>query len=512
MPNDLESSPTAGAGYLGTLPIVAFTKGGAEFAPRDEVWPIDEPHMKVVLNFGTLPLSLNLSHTLKVVLVWYSREFSLAHLQNVFTHLRRFFLSRMSASPIDSISVLDILNYRALMGVEKQWYLGSFSAVLKKWVDLGLPGVAPTVKQLLSELTFPGNPKGIATLTMDPRHGPLSPVELEGLQLALNDAHSRGKVTEAKYVLSWLFFALGQRPKQYCALKVCDVKREFLPNGAVQYVIRIPRAKQSGESIRPAFKERILSSEIGALTYNYAKSVEASFFGTLPHPEAAPLFPALANGSTFPGYEHHMSSLAVAQLFNSTVRRLGVKSERTGELLYLYPTRFRRTIGTRARDAGHGDLVIAELLDHSDTQSVKVYVGTTTAMIRRIDRALAMQLGSFAQAFVGKLIGDKSSASRAYDPNNVIRAPSIIDSAEEISSCCADNRCAFVKPIACYTCNSFEPWADGPHEQVMVFLLADRERLLETADITIASINDRTILAVAEVIQLCQAFNEKEDS
>ncbi|HEY2606133.1 MAG TPA: site-specific integrase, partial [Paraburkholderia sp.] len=63
-----------------------------------------------------------------------------------------------------------------------------------------------------------------------------------------------------------------------------------------------------------------------------------------------------------------------------------------------------------------------------------------------------------------------------------------------------------------YTCNSFEPWLDGPHEQVLEYLIVERERLIAAGDARIASINDRTILAVAEVIQLCEAARDERSA
>ena len=63
--------------------------------------------------------------------------------------------------------------------------------------------------------------------------------------------------------------------------------------------------------------------------------------------------------------------------------------------------------------------------------------------------------------------------------------------------------CGLAAPIACYTCKNFQPWLDGPHEAVLAHLLAKREQLLSTTDARIASVNDRTILAVAEVIRRC---------
>ena len=111
-----------------------------------------------------------------------------------------------------------------------------------------------------------------------------------------------------------------------------------------------------------------------------------------------------------------------------------------------------------------------------------------------------------AQAFSGKLIRGLTELSED-DRANVIRAPEITGNFHAISTCGKDGDCYLLKPIACYTCNSFEPWLDAPHEPVLAHLLAERDRLMDAGGPRIAAINDRAILAVAEVIQRCAATN-----
>jgi hypothetical protein len=179
-------------------------------------------------------------------------------------------------------------------------------------------------------------------------------------------------------------------------------------------------------------------------------------------------------------------------------------SERTGERVNITPLRFRRTLATRAAEEGHGPLVIARLLDHADTQNVGVYSASSPAIIERIDRAVAMQMAPIAQAFAGVLIQDESQASRGSDPSSRIIDLRIDRGGKTMGSCGQHGFCGFNAPIACYTCRNFEPWLDGPHDAVLGHLIAKREGLLKTSDKRIAALNDRTILAVAQVIRLCE--------
>jgi hypothetical protein len=181
---------------------------------------------------------------------------------------------------------------------------------------------------------------------------------------------------------------------------------------------------------------------------------------------------------------------------------LQVISERTCKPMNTSPIRFRRTIGTRAAQEGHGALVIAEILDHSDTQNVGVYVANRPEMAERIDKGVALELAPLAQAFKGKLVRTASEAIRGGDPSARIR--DLRFGEKEAGYCGSHGFCGFNAPVACYTCNSFEPWLDGPHELVLESLLAKRDRQLANGDKRIAAINDRTILAVAQVVQLCR--------
>lgn len=66
--------------------------------------------------------------------------------------------------------------------------------------------------------------------------------------------------------------------------------------------------------------------------------------------------------------------------------------------------------------------------------------------------------------------------------------------------------CGANAPIPCYTCNHFQPWLDGPHEEVLADLLAERDQVFKlTGDSVMAAVNDRSILAVVNVIQRCEA-------
>jgi len=185
-----------------------------------------------------------------------------------------------------------------------------------------------------------------------------------------------------------------------------------------------------------------------------------------------------------------------------------VYSERTGKALHTPAVRFRRTFATRAAAAGWNPPAIAEALGHSNTKNVMVYVEAIPDIAARIDRAMATEMAPLAQAFAGTLIKDEGEAVRGGDPASRIVDARLDRSGKPLGSCGQYSFCGFSAPLACYTCQHFQPWLDGPHESVRDYLLERRAHLLETASAQIAQINDRRLLAVEQVIQLCaQAKN-----
>lgn len=500
---------------IAALPSLARTRGGAVFDPAADKWVYRDGVNTVSLDFGPISsLAGGLQQSLKAVLLWYAENASASHLINTHSriiHLLRF-LSRGGERQILEITSADVLNYKASLAKGTEWYVGTLSGFLKKWHGLGIQGVSDDAVSLLRELRIKGNAKGVAVLTMDPLKGPYTSIEQESIQTALDNSYAEGAVDEAPYLLAWLFMALGQRPSQYAALKVCDISAATTADGDVNYILKMPRAKQRNKHPRADFKERPLVSQIGRPLLEYAQCIQARYASVLDDPSQAPMFPQKLPGELATGYEFHHTGLSLSQMLKGVLNKLQVYSERTGDLLHITPVRFRRTFGTRAAQEGHGELVIAEMLDHSDTQNVGVYVAAVPEIAARIDKAVAMELAPLAQAFIGRLIQDESEATRGDDPSSRIIDLRIDRSAQPMGSCGQYSFCGFSAPIACYTCRNFEPWLDGPHEAVLAHLLSKRDQLLKTTDERMASINDRTILAVSQVIQLCQASLAKEDS
>lgn len=485
-------------------------KSGAVFDADTEVWKFRDEVRTISLDFTQFSfLSSDLQNALRSTMVWFAENHSASYLQNLHGRMLHFVRHMAATNGATGISITNVavLNYRSSLDTTTEYYLSIVKVFLQKWHRLGYPGIDPNVMALFKAVRIKGNRKGAAVSTMDPIMGPFTNIELESIQSAVNDAYAAGLLTEAMYLLAWLFMALGQRPAQYAALKVCDVTAQPLADGTVLYLVRVPRAKKKNAGIRAAFKTRELVPQIGKPLFEYAQRVAANFTDTLTDSTMAPLFPQLHVTHMEGPFAYHQTAAQLGKALAITLETLSVLSVRTGKALNITPVRFRRTFGTRAAQQGHGELVIAELMDHADTQQVGVYVASVPEISARIDKAIAMELAPLAQAFKGVLIEDESQATRGVDPTSRI-VDLRIDKNAPMGSCGQYSFCGFNAPVACYTCKSFQPWLDGPHEAVLDKLLERRERLMKSSGPTIASINERTILAVAEVIQLCLLVKE----
>jgi integrase len=497
-----------------SLPETARTRSGVEFDPRSNKWVWRESTLAVSFNFLLITnLSPALLPGFKRCMLWYVENTSPSHARELFSRFRSFakFLENKTELPLTQINSAQILSYRSSLSENTRWYLASLSGMLKKWSDLA-PGISKDAIALLRQLRLPGNKKGEAVLTMDPDTGPYTDIEWQSIQVALKASYELSSISRSDYLLVNLFMLLGVRPVQIAELNVDDIHEILTSNGAKSYLLKIPRAKQRNTARRFQMKDRLITPSIGQLLLEHANEVRKKHAGSALDSVEIPMFTTVSNPNSTPlEHKFRCTSGSISGFFERAVLGLRVRSERTGEKIRVTATRFRRTIGTRAAAEGHGELIIAELLDHTDTQNVGVYVQSSPAIVERIDRAVAMRMAPLAQAFSGTLIRNESEASRKNDPSSRICDPRIEPSLKPMGNCGKYGYCGLLAPIACYTCANFQPWIDGPHLKVLDFLIQERDRLLETTDHRIASLNDRTILAAAEVARQCAAIQNPSE-
>jgi integrase len=496
------------------LPKTAKTRSHIEFEPDAPLWAFRDGNFRLSLNFKLLPdMCASLLLGLKKTLIWYLENRSAQTASHGFMEFLT--ISRLLASdrqgPIQRITQEDIL-FIKMSSDQAGFGLARGRGFLVRWTTLGAPGIDQDVKSLLRRLRLKQSPVGVAVATLDPKKGPLTEIEFESIQAALNAAYARSDISAEKLLLCYLLMSLGARPVQLASLKCCDLIAPLTSDG--DFILRVPRVKQPGQLDRSEFKARKLAVQIGRPLEAYLGSIRAEFAGRLGDASKAPMFPQRQqfDKANATGLEFHQTSNTVTRKVIKLFALLRVPSERLeGQPIPVSAVRFRRTFATRAAEEGWPLLVLAELMDHSNTRNVEVYAGLTTRIRAAFSRKIAMDMAPLAMAFGGKIIRGEGGATRPGPASRIIDLR-VDQSGAGMGSCGSHAHCGFARPIACYAgCHDFEPWLDGPHGSALDFMLARREHLMATTDLRIAAINDRAILGCAQVMLRCSQIMEGED-
>ena len=494
----------------------AKSKAGYIFNPMDESWKLDKD-ITVSVSQVTNLLHQDLVDGYIKTLIYYAENLSSSHTHLVNDALLRF-LKITKSSTITSSA---LINYRALLTKETEHNLARLRTLLRKWFSLGYTGVTDEITELLDSWVLKGAVKGDAIKRLDPIRGPLSDIELQAYNEGVIQAFERNDISLESMALGLVISNTGRRPIQISHLRVKDVLKGVNNRGEPVYLLNVPRAKQRASTFRGSFKQFALTHEVWVVLNTQAsdciKSIEQALGFALQDQDRLelPIFPNMneVNKITSPKEfreacikDHlHIKLDQIRRSVKEICKKAQIHSERTGSLLNIFPYRFRYTTGTRAAREGFGEMVIAELLDHSDTQNAGVYIENIPEHVESLDKAIGQQMARYAQAFAGVLVDDETDANRGKELNSRVKA-----NGSGIGTCGSYGFCGASVPVPCYTCMHFQPWLNGQHEIVYDELISERKRLLDvTNDAQIAAINDRSILAVADVIKLCASRKEE---
>ncbi|HEX7323954.1 MAG TPA: site-specific integrase [Rhodanobacteraceae bacterium] len=442
-----------------------------------------------------------------------------AHTDNMAVRFNRY----LRDTSTHEVSVPSLLNWRVMLGTQDQWHLGSLKGFLLAWHSYGFPGVPDDVVDLLNELRIKGNDKGVAVITSDPETGPYTDVEIQGLLDWANAAVSSRKIPFTDYAYFLTLLMTARRAVQIAALRGKDLIEER-GGGAPLFRLNVPRAKQRGGGFRKSFRSLAIIDDLyTVLRHQHAQSVlsvekklgaklATDLNGEMPifvNEKALgavtdlPSLRALLRGPKPDALHATTSSLSAA--LRCIASLCTARSERTGHPIHLSATRFRYTRGTKLRREGFSAFVIAELLDHSDIQNVSVYTENTAQEAVVINELIGPKLAPFAQACLGTLVESERDAIRGDDPRS--RIPNHLQ--HSVGTCGNYGFCASGGK-ACYTCRFFQPWVDGPHEEVLHELYAEKERARAAGCAEeVVNADDRLILAVEDCVARCKAAKQR---
>lgn len=418
---------------LASAKKTATSREGYNFNPESRVWKISREY-PINLNWVDELLEKEISDSFLHVLTHYAQKYSAAHTFNQAMRFQHFAKEQCQSNSklLAKASSEGLISYRSTLSQEHEWYLGSLRGFLKSWIKLGYTGINDDVKSLLDNWRLKGNIKGRAVQTLCPTEGPLSDLEFEALHQKLTEGFESNSINIEDFVLTQIFITTGRRPAQLADLKIKDLIEAKAKNGLREFILNVPRRKQRGINWREQFKPFALTIEIGLLvkslieknTFRFLKLFNISSLSNI---EELPIFPrwSVINAvkeklqdakSVIQEPELHHVSTELRFWLDTIVSSLEIPSERTGKNLKVFPTRLRRTLATRAAREGFGELIIAELLDHSDTQNARVYtenvpehVETEIRALKCLERALIETTGKADIAKLNNLVLDRAA-------------------------------------------------------------------------------------------------------
>lgn len=492
---------------------VSRSRDGWEFSKCDHSWCLNK---NTIIELAWVSdLTGVLRNSFINTLHYYAINKSSSHTRNMAYRAKVFFTFTKGRLDTETL-----IAYRASLNPSTEHYLGSLKGFFVTWYRQGHQGIKEEFIRTLRSWVLKGNESGRAVLQMDSQKGPLTDIEMQGVLDGVITCYSKRRLRLETFTLILILLYTGRRAIQLVTLKIKDV-RENKTNKITGYEINFPRAKQRYTMWRSTFKACAIDEDLWLVLQlqiaDTIKKLQSLVDFSLPDAliQELPLFPDFSTVSRRTTESDLLDLLqfdyvhAPVKICNTALTRFldtqCVFSERTGEPLNLTSRRFRSTLGTNLARQGYGIAIVAEVLDHSDLQSAGCYIKSLPDIVERIDKAVAQQLAPFAQAFQGVLVKSEQEAIRGKDPSSRISNGQV-----NVGTCGSFGFCGALAPIACYTCTHFQPWVDGPHEQVLNELLASSDRVWgATQDFKVASANDRLILAVTEVVRRCEVAKKE---
>ncbi|KPF68543.1 hypothetical protein IP84_09625 [beta proteobacterium AAP99] len=526
------------------------TRFGIEFDAREGWWPIDGRQGIDVESLRILVTPAMLAG-LEATLRFASSKYSWATVSHYGWALKNFQRMCFPAGRISSWRLADFRKYRALLLAEygHEDYLRHIRSLLVNWHAGGHAGVSDALIASLKEMRLKGVEAGRAVRSMDPDSGPLTPDEFHHLMSGLMEAAETGELSLGDFSLVYLHLCTGRRPIQSASLKCKDVVETLgdpepgFPNGQPIYMLAVPRAKQRGHSFRETRRGidltlgnfQVFCAQRDDVQHAFRELLDGggwdlqpedlrSLLGELPlYPswssvtEAVELAGEMRQGGQYgkalaalrldaQGMAWHNTSQSQGKRIIDACASVGVKG-RDGQPLKITAARLRHTKGTDLAREGLPSHLIAWLLDHSTSRSADIYVDNLPEHAAEIDRAVSKSptLQRFAEAFRGTLVDSEEDAIGGSDPEQ----SRLAYRGKGAATCGHLKQCGLDGgvPHACYTCSHFQPWLDGPHEQFLADLQAERAHLVSElgADSPVAKRRDKLIVAVGNVVQLCAA-------
>lgn len=469
-----------------------------KFLKTDEIWVLDKDikiNILLVLNI------LNQTHHKSFIdtLACFAATRSSSYTKNLFFA----FSDYIKTTENGIITEKNLEEYFNKYSKNKNDFMVSMRAFFSKWYKLGCEGVTENHLHILYKGKLKKRNLGEMVKIKDPHKGPLSENDIILFNEGAIWLYEERNITLEQLTIALLTSYTGRRPIQTTHLKLKDISSLF-ENNKSKFFINYPRAKHSG-GFRTEFTKFKITEDLNDLISKLAEKNISYFegiFGRKVTNEEKKEIPLFINYKSLKSYEKcdditnlmkmdcfHIQSRDVSDSIKYIARRI----ESIANSETFNARRFRYALGTRAAQEGYGENVIAQLLDHRNTCSVKAYVQNVPEYAIRIDEIMTNEMMKYVKAFKGEIINSNQGNIQIRNHRGI-----------KSGNCSNCQDCSAFVPIPCYTCVYFRPWLNAPHEEVYEYLMEERKRISQiTEDTKVAFALDRTIAAVVEVINKC---------
>jgi integrase len=372
---------------LTPLPALVFDRAGLPVDTSGDHWVFNSAEFRTINWSRVQALPESILYSLKLYAISRLERVSPNEAYNFCKDVMALFPAPSSWDKLIQVESSEIAQALFQHLVEMIKYLRDANRIyqfyrMREWynwcVDM-LPGHVAFNEEYAAELNLvhvPGNAKGEAVRTESLESGPLYDAEVEALRRALlQDTSTSHRHIMQRAALA-VFLAFGRNPLNIMLLREGDIVSvvEGSSERVPEFLLRMPRIKKRNQGYRQEFRDCYLDSETMRFLSELIDVNRSIQTDDLPRPIFMRIkVDSRRLGTPMAEYAYHLDPIEFSSLLNEFCERLDVISSRTMKQLYLTPRRLRYTFATRMVAQGASAQALAKMLDHSDTQSVRVY-------------------------------------------------------------------------------------------------------------------------------------------
>jgi integrase len=390
-------------------------------------------------------------------------------------------------------------------------YLQQCRAVLIAWSDGCYPGLESGLGNHVNQIKIGSRINtGHIVREQCPVRGPFSQMEEVALLRWIHAAYNEGTIPLQAYAVLLIQVEFGCRPVEIGAMRACDVTED---QAEQIYELAIPTAKGS-RNYRAVQRKLELPPDLYALLKQViveGQDKVAKAWGQTISPKISTMLPLfvgrdLLTAGSSEAFEHRLAKtprtfdLHIHSHIMNSLRKCPITTTRLdGDLLPISLYRFRRTVASRLAEAGASDELIAAVLGHVTTDTVKVYTAHTYEDQAACD---AIMVEAWEPVLDIKeerlLVGPLPGQAKIH-----------LNHDDQVGNCaqlCGSGI------LNCYACPKFRPFIDAPHYKALAQVELERQKRIShgLSGQEVDSL-DVPLAAIKATIRLCEDQKERRE-